>query len=211
MLNFTKAPSKIIVLEVPEDKCDGLIEAMQKRAYTVHVMDREGRKKLVDCPGCKRRLAKESSFTINEHFLEALTAIAAKMSVAKTVIITNKENPRDSIPPVEHPRCVEIDPAMAFRAEAFGLIKRFQDGDRVTHYVTTAGLEFLKGEKPASPCTVVTLDGEVVETSGELLIESVKFKDEIRAGTLKRAALDAVKRIPEQHVNFVINGQMSLI
>lgn len=202
---------KIVILEVPEDKCAGIVDAMLKRSYTVHVMDREGRKKLIDCPGCKRKLAKEISFTINDYFIDALTMIAAKMSVAKTVIITNSENPRDSIPPVEYPRCVDVEPAMVFRAEALGLVKRFQDGARMTHFVTPAGLAFLKGEQAAKPCTVVTLDGEVVETSGEITIESVKFKNEIRAGTLKRAALDAVKAIPEQHMNFVVNGQMSLI
>jgi len=203
--------AKIIFLEVPEDKCDNFLDAMMKRGWPVHILDREGRKKLVDCPGCKRKLSKESAFTINDYFVDYLTMIAAKMSIAKTVIVTNSDNPRDSIPPAEHPRCVDIPPPMIFRAEAMGLIKRFQDGDRVTYFVTSAGLSFLNGEQAAKPCTVVTLDDEVVETYGELGIDGVKFKNEIRAGTLKRAAMDAVKAIPEQHMNFVINGQMSLI
>jgi len=203
--------SKIVILEVPDDKCDGLIDAMQKRSYTVHVLDRDGRKKLVDCPACNHKLSREKTYTIDDGFVEVLTKIAKKMVVAKTVIVTNKNNPMTAIPPIEYPRCVEIDQTMMFRAETFGMVKRFQDGNRLTHYVTAAGLSFLSGEKPASPCTVVTLDGDVVETSGELALENVDYENEIRAGTLKRDAQDAVEEIPEHVMKFVINGQMSLI
>lgn len=211
MPDFNKMPTKIVVLEVPEDKCDDFVQAMQKRLYPVHVMDREGRKKLVDCPGCRRKLSKESTFTINDQLIECMTAIATKMSVAKTVIAIFEGMSLSAITPIEHERCAVLDERMVKRAETLGLVSSFPDGSRTTYYVTAAGIYFLNGEKPASPSTIVTLDGELVETYGEVLLDNVKFKDTIRGDTIKRNAREAVKRIPERVMNFVINGQMSLI
>lgn len=203
---------RTLILQVEDDKHDGLVEALKKRP-SIHIvsLDREGRKKFRDCPCCNRRLARESSFTINEPFVECLTTIAGKMSIAKTVILVFEGMSFATIPPVEQERCAVVDETMAVRAETLGLIKPFLDGARKTHFVTAAGIEFLRGEKPASPSTIVTLEGEVVETSGEILLDNVKFKDTIRGEDAKRRARDAVKRIPESVMNFVINGQMSLI
>jgi hypothetical protein len=210
MPDFTKVPSKIIILEVPEDKSDAIIEAMQKRSYTVHVMDREGRRKLVDCPGCRRKLAKESSFTINADFVEYLTAIVKKMAKFKTVIILPMDKLK-TVSPLEHDRCVILSEKMQPRAEHLGLVRSFTDGSRQTYFATAQALAFLNGEKPAAPCTVVTLDGEVVEKSGEILLDNIKFVDTITGDNIKRNARDAVKNLPEHVMNFVINGQMSLI
>ena len=204
--------SRILILDVDEDKYDGLVDALVKRSHIrVVPMDREGRKVLIDCPCCKRKLSKESSFTINEQVVHALLRIVEKMRLTKTVILVNKDNPKAAFSTVEHERCVEADPAVIYRAETLGLLRPFLDGSRRTHFVTSAGLKFLSGESPASPCTMVVLDGEVVDTGGELAIEDVKFKDAHRGGLVARDAARAVKALPDGVVSFVVNGQMSLI
>jgi hypothetical protein len=204
--------SRILILEVDADKYDGIVEALSKRpSVRVVSMDREARKHLPECPACHRKLSKESSHTLDEKIVDALIKIAEKMRVAKTVVLVNKDNPQAALSEIEHERCVEVDPVVIYRAETLGLLKSFLDGSRHTHYVTTAGLEFLSGDKPAAPCTIFVLDGEVVETSGELTIENVKFKDIHRAGSVARDGARAVKAIPEHVMSFVTNGQMSLI
>jgi hypothetical protein len=100
---------------------------------------------------------------------------------------------------------------MVLRAEALGLLKSFQDGSRLSYFITAAGLAFMSGEAPAKPCTMVTLDGEIIEVSGELAIENVKFKEQIKGDTARRLAAKAVKALPDSVTNFVTNGQMSLI
>lgn len=204
--------TRTLILEVDADKYDGIVEALSKRpSVSVVSMDREARRHLRDCPACHRKLTKESSFTLDEKIVDALILIASKMRVAKTVVVVNEDNPIASISSVEHERCVEIDPMVIHRAVTLGVLKSFIDGARLTHYVTTMGLDFLSGEKPASPCTMFVLDGEVVEISGELMIENVKFKDVHRAGSVARDGARAVKAIPDHVMSFVTNGQMSLI
>ena len=205
-------PNRIIILSVEADKHDSLVEALGKREYIrVISMDRHSRRHMTECPCCSRRLSKESSFTISDNMITYLISVVEKMTVTKTVVLVNKDNPITALSPIEHVRCVEVDPMIISRAEALGLLKTFIDGCRLTHYVSTTGLEFLSGEKPAAPSTVFVLDGEIVERSGELLIENVKFKDEIQKGTITRNAAKAVKSLPEYVMNFVVNGQMSLI
>jgi hypothetical protein len=204
--------SRILILDVDADKYDGIVEALRKKpSVRVVSMDREARRHLRECPACSRKLAKESSFTIDEKIVDALIRIAEKMRVSKTVVLVNEDSPKAALSSVEHERCVEVDPVIIHRAVILGLLKPFMDGARLTHYVSTQGLDFLSGEKPASPCTMFVLDGEVVETSGELLIENVKFKDAHRAGSVARDGARAVKAIPQHAMSFVNNGQMSLI
>ena len=203
---------RILILDVDEDKYDGVVDALRKRpSIRVVSMDRDARKHLAKCPACHRKLSKESSFTIDEKIVDALILVAGKMRVAKTVVVVNEDNPISSLSSVEHERCVEIDPIVLHRAVTLGVLKSFMDGARLTHYVTTMGLDFLSGEKPASPCTMYVLDGEIVETSGELTIDNVKFKDGHRASSVARDGARAVKALPEHVMSFVTNGQMSLI
>lgn len=203
---------RILILDVDADKYDGIVEAIRKKpSVRVVSMDREARKHLRECPACNRKLAKESSFTLDEKIVDALIKVAQKMRIAKTVVLVNEDNPIESFSSVEHERCVEVDTVVIHRAMTLGLLKSFMDGARLTHFVTTMGLDFLSGEKPAAPCTMFVLDGEVVETSGELAIENVKFKDVHRSGSVARDGARAVKAIPEHVIGFVTNGQMSLI
>lgn len=204
--------SRILILDVDAEKYDGIVEALRKKpSVRVVSMDREARKHLRECPACHRKLAKESTFVIDEKIVDALIRVTQGMRVSKTVVLVNEDNPKSSLSSMEHERCVEVDAVVAQRAVTLGLLKSFTDGARLTHYVSLAGLEFLSGEKPASPCTMFVLDGEVVETSGEMLIESVKFKDTHRATSVARDGARAVKALPQHVMEFVTNGQMSLI
>jgi hypothetical protein len=204
--------SRILILDVDADKYDGIVEALRKKpSVRVVSMDREARRHLRECPACCRKLSKESAFTIDEKIIDALIKVTQRMRVAKTVVLVNEDNPQSALSSMEHERCVEVDAVVAQRAVTLGLLKPFMDGARLTHYVSASGLEFLSGNKPASPCTMHVLDGEVVETSGEMMIENVKFKDVHRATSVARDGARAVKAIPQHVTNFVINGQMSLI
>lgn len=205
---------RILVLDIDDDKHDGFVEAIVKRSHIrVISMDREARKQLTDCPCCGRRLSKESTYTLDDHMIEALIAVAGKMTaaVAKSVLVVNKNHPITAISEIERVRCVEVDPLTILRAETLGLLQSFQDGSRLSHFITATGLGFMSGETPAKPCTMVTLDGEIIEMNGELAIENVKFKDQIRGDTLKRLASRAVKALPECALNFATSGQTSLI
>jgi hypothetical protein len=202
----------LLILDVDADKYESTVEALKKRpSIRVVSMDREGRKKFVDCPCCSKRLSREQSFTVNGQFIECLTQIAQKMTIDKTVIPLFDGSSLMAISPIERDRCLILDEKTVKRAETLGLVRSFVDGMKTTYYVTAAGLGFLSGEKPAAPSTIVTLDGEVVETTGELLLDNVKFVDAIHGETIKRNARDSVKRIPERVMEFVVNGQMTLI
>jgi hypothetical protein len=204
--------SRTLILDVDVDKYDGIVEALSKRpSVRVVSMDREARRHLRECPACHRKLAKESSFTLDEKIVDALIRVAQKMKVSKTVVLVNEDHPKSGLSTVEHERCVEVDAVVVHRAMTLGLLSSFMDGARLTHYVSAAGLGFVSGEKPASPCTIYVLDGEIVEVSGELAIENVKFKDVHRSGSVARDGARAVKALPDNVLSFVNNGQMSFI
>lgn len=202
--------TRTVILEVEESRADGLIDALTKRDYISLVsMDREGRKRFRDCPCCHKRLSKEVSYTINEKMLDAMLAMVQKMSVAKSVVLVNRENPMEMLPDAEKPRAVEFDHRMLERAEVLGLVTSFMDGNRKTYF--TKALDFFLGAEAHKPSTMVTLDGEVVETSGVIVFDDVKLKDENRRNRLKREFREAVKAIPESTMTFIEKGQMTLV
>jgi len=202
--------ARTIVLNVDEDKADGLLDALSKRPYIdVVAMDREGRKRFRDCPCCNKRLSKEITYTVNEAMLMAMLEVLRKMAVSKTVILTNKDTLRDSLPVVEQDRCAEFDLPLLHKAKTLGLLKPFMDGNRETYF--TDAIDFFSNEDAHSPSYMISLDGEVVETGGSMFIDGVKLKDEKSRDRLKREFRDALKKIPKDTITFVTNGQMSLV
>ena len=206
----TEMARRTVVLSVDEGKADDLLEALSKRPYIeVISMDRAGRKRLRDCPCCRRVLSKESAFVINEKMVLAMLGLIKAMTVARTVILINKENPIDDIPSIERDRTCEFDHRLADKAEVLGLIQPFMDGTRETYF--TDSLDFFLGEESHSPCNLTTLDGEVVETGGSMFFDEVKLKDENSRDRLKREFRDAIRAIPKSTITFVKQGQMSLV
>lgn len=202
--------TRTIIFEVEESRADGLVQALTKRDYISLIsLDREGRKRFRDCPACHKRLSKEVSYTINEKMLDAMLAMIRKMSVAKSVVLVNKENPMEMLPEAEKPRAVEFDDRLLERAEVLGLVTPFMDGNRKTYF--TKALDFFLSAEAHKPSTMVTLDGEVVETSGVIVFDDVKLKNENRRDKLKREFREAIKAIPESTITFVEKGQMSLV
>ena len=109
---------RILILDVDSDKYDALVDALGKRPYLrVVPMDRSGRKLLSDCPCCRRKLSKESTFVINDLMVDSLIRVLAKMALSKSVILVNKDHPASSVPPIQAELCVEVDPVTIFRAE----------------------------------------------------------------------------------------------
>lgn len=201
---------RTVVLDVEESKVDGLLEALTKRPYiTVVSMDREGRKRLRTCPCCKERIKKEKPYTIDEKMLRAMLRMIGGMSVSKTVILTNKDTLLSDVPPVEHERCVEFEVPLLKKAESLGLLKPFIDGARKTYF--TDALDFFLNEEPHSPASMVTIQGELVETSGSMFFDEVKLKNEKSRDQLKRELRDAIKKIPESTITFLRSGQLSLV
>lgn len=201
---------QIVILRVDEDRAQGLIDALSTRDHIeIVTMDREGRKRFRDCPACKRKLAKEMIHPINEKMLNALLGVVKKMSVAPSVVLVNKENPLDSIPPVERDRTCEFDLKLLGWAETLGLLTPFTDGNRQTYF--TQALGFLSNEVSHSPSYLVSIDGEVAETGGSAFFDEVKFKDNAVRDRLKRDFREAIKAIPKSTITFVEKGQMSLV
>jgi len=201
---------RTVVLNVEESKVEGLLEALIKRPYIAVVsMDREGRKRLRTCPCCNEKVRKEISFTINEKLLHAMLGVIRGMSISKTVILTNKDTLLEDVPPVEHARCVEFESTLLKKAEALGLLKPFIDGARKTYF--TDALDFFLNEESYSPSVMVTLQGEVVETSGSMFFDEIKIKDEKFRDKIKREFRDAIRAIPDSTITFVKSGQLSLV
>lgn len=199
-----------IILSVDEGKASGLVSALGKRDYIdVISLDREGRKKLRDCPACHKQLSKERKHVIDDKLLGPMLGLVRKMAISKTIILTNKENPYENIPPVEQERCQEFEMRLLRKAEALGLVTSFMDGSRKTYF--TDALPFLLNEESHSPSYMITLDGEVVETGGSVFLDEVKFNNDTQKDRLKKDLRKAVESIPDSTVTFVKNGQMSLV
>lgn len=201
---------RTVILKIDEGKADGLLEALSLRSYIEIInLDREERKRLRVCPACDQTLKKEVLFSINEKLLMAMLAMLRVMAKSKSVILVNKDNPIEDISPVEREICVEFDPKLLAAAETLGLIRPFVDGSRKTYF--TDALEFFLNEEPHSPSSFVTLNGEVIETSGVFFFDEVKLKDEKTRDRLRREFRDAIRAIPNSTVIFVKKGQMSLV
>jgi len=201
---------RTVILSVDEGRAQGLVDALGKRDYiTVVTLSREQRKSLRECPCCKKPLSKERKFVINDKLLGPLLGLVRKMAVAKTVILTNKENPFENIPPVEQERCAEFDAKLLHKAEILGLVKPFVDGERRTYF--TDALPFLLNEEGHDPSYMITLDGEVVETGGSSFFDEVKFNNDVQRDRMKKDFREAIKAIPKSTITFVENGQMSLV
>jgi len=202
--------TRTIILQVQEDKADGLLEALGKRPYIeATVMDRDERKRLRTCPCCAQVLKKEVTFSINEKLMMAMLDLLRAMSKSKSVILVNKHNPIENIPAIEREICSEFNSKLLMAAEVLGLVKPFVDGSRKMYF--TDALDFFLNEERHSPATLITLNDEVIETSGAMFFDEVKLKDEKTRDRLRREFRDAIRAIPESTITFVKNGQLSLV
>lgn len=201
-----------VVLEVSSDKATELVSALSKRDYiNIVKLDRAEKKKRKLCPCCGAKFPRELVYTVTSEICEALLSVIHKMRVSKSVVLVNKSNPIGQLPEYERARCVEMPDRVIERAMALGLLQEFQDGSRLTHFVSEIGLLFLVNEESLSPSQLILLRGEVVESSGSIEFEDVKFKDRIRHDEYLRNAKRAVAELPKAVVEFVKNGQMSLV
>lgn len=201
-----------VVLEVDAEKASELVSALSKRDY-IRVLDlsRDGKKHLKVCPCCGHNFPRETTHTITFEIVEALVRVVAAMKVSKSVILVNKNNPISRLPEYERPRCVEMSHRLIERAIELGLLQEFKEGSRQTYFATEAALRFLGGKEPLSPSTVVVCQGNILERSGSSMVDEVKFKDRIRHDRCILAAKKAVAELPKAVVDFVENGQISLM
>lgn len=203
---------KTIIIEVPAERADDLREALSKRDYiSIITIDRDERKTRKSCPCCKRKFSRETIYFVTNEVLEGLLLMLEKHAIAKSLVIVNKKNRADRLPPVELERAVEFGYLAFERAKYLNLVSPFKDGSRETYYLTSAALAFLGNKAPLSPGTIVLLDGEVVDSFGEITLEGVRFKDRVRRDEVQRLIKRAVKNLPRNVLEFIEQGQMSLV
>ena len=204
-------PKKIpILLEVDAHRALDLVAALRQRDY-INIIDlsREERKARKNCPACGHKFPREVTYRVTDEMVEALVRVVSKMRVAKSVVLINKATSRASLPPHEVKRATSFNDTLLKKAEVLGLIKAFQDGGRLTYFATAQTLALFSG-KPINPSIAVIAGGEVIERSGELLLDEFKFKDRVTGDKLVRAARDAAAALSQSTVEFVMSGQMSL-
>ena len=82
-----------LLLAVNSERAADLRSALEKREYIKIVeLDRETRKKLAECPACRRKFSRETTYTITEELVESLAIMLAGMRQSKSVVIINKKN-----------------------------------------------------------------------------------------------------------------------
>jgi len=200
------------IIEVDAGRAEDLKDALSKRDYIdIVTLTRDERKKRKSCPLCKRKFSREIIYYVSEPVLEGLLAMLEKHAIAKSLVITNKKRRADRLPPVELERAVEFGYLAFERAKHLGLVAEFMDGSRETHFLTSAAFSFLSEKAPLSPGTVVLLDGEVVDSFGEITLEGVRFKDRVYRDRVLRQIKRALKNVPKHVVEFIEQGQMSLV
>ena len=84
------------------------------------------------------------------------------------------------------------------------------DGEQDTYFITAKGLKFLGGEE-VSPTKVIVVNDQIVDSSGSMIIEQVRFRNIVRHETLIRSLKRLIKELPSEVRDFVLGNQMSLI
>lgn len=202
----------MILLQVDEGRADELISAFAQRPFIKVVkLDRETRAALGDCPACHRKFGKETSFTVTEDIMSALLAIVTKMAIARSVVIVTNEAEAKKVSSLEQRRTITLSAESMLKLTRLKLLAEFMDGQQKTYYATQACLDFLGGSKPLSPSKITMADGRIIERSGELNLDSVKFKDMIIRDQMLKQIKHALGQIPDRVKQFVKTGQMALI
>lgn len=200
-----------LLLAVNSERAADLRSALEKREYIRFVeLDRETRKKLTACPACKRKFNREITYTITEELVEALAAMVDGMRRAKSVVVINKKNHLKDVVLHERPRAVEVPPAILRRAMFLELIEHFLDGEQDTYFVTAKGLDFLGGET-VSPSTVVIVNDQIIDSSGSMKIEQVRFRNIVRHEMLIKSVKRLMRELPSEVRDFAAGKQMPLL
>jgi len=205
------AESVYLLLAVNDERVAELREALEKREYIKVIdLDRETRKKIGVCPACGRKFHRETTYIITEDLVEALAAMISGMRQAKSVVIINKKNHLKDVTLHERPRSVEVPAAILRRAVFFGLVEHLLDGEQDTYFVTAKGLEFMDGET-VSPATVVIVNDQIIDSSGSVKIEQVRFRNMTRHEMLIKSVKKLIKELPKEVRDYVVGNQTSLI
>jgi hypothetical protein len=203
---------RFIVINVEENRADELISALGKRSYLQVVnLDREERQRLGKCPACLKPFSEEKALPISGKLVEKLVAIAETMKITRSVLLYNSKTPLSSIIEHEHPRCVELDPLSIDYAVNAGLLQVVQDGRHRAFHLTGKALKYLSGES-ISPSRLIFADGKLVATDdAQTDITKLKIKDRVALDKLVASAKRAVHQIPKPVLDFIENGQVSIL
>ena len=203
---------KYLVLEIDAGKVEELAQALSKRPYIkILSLSREDRERLEACPACGRKFSREVVVTVNAEMLTFLVQMLRRLKVAKSVVLVNKRNPIDTVMVPDRERAVAFPHPLIEKAELLSLIKKFDDGSTETYFITKKGLSFLSGREPLKPSRYIVSDGKVLEMSGQLDINDVKFSDRVDHDKLMREAKKAVLDLPDKVVQFIQSGQIPLM
>jgi SOS-response transcriptional repressor LexA len=200
-----------LLLAVNSERAADLRAALEKREYIRIVeLDRDTRKKLEGCPACGRKFNRETTYTITEELIESLGIMLAGMRHAKSVVIINKKNHLKDVILAERPRAVEVPPAILKRAIFLELVEQYIDGEQDTYFVTAKGLSLLDGGT-VTPSTVVVVNDQIIDTSGSMKIEQVRFRNIVRHEILIKSLKRLIRELPSEVRDFVVGNQMPLI
>lgn len=201
-----------ILIEISPEKAEELIHALEKRPYIkILSLNKEERERLESCPACGRKFHRESTVTVTADMLPFLVRLLRRMRMSKSLVLINKRNPIEKIPEFEKERAIPFPYNLVEKAELLGLIRKFIDGSTETYFVTKKGLAFLSGKEPLSPSRYMVADGKVLETSGQLFINEVKFTDRVDHDKVIQEAKRAAEELPQRVLQFIEKGQIFLV
>jgi hypothetical protein len=98
-----------------------------------------------------------------------------------------------------------------YAAKLLGIINHYLDGSQDTFYITETGLNFLADKKPISPAELIIVKDKVLMSTGTIKASEVKHKDVSKFNKLLSDLDKAIDDLPNEVLDFVKTGQMSLI
>lgn len=206
------ADKRYILLAVDDNRADELLKVLSKRSYIQHINFEliDQRRGFKFCPLCREELEKEWKVFVTEKMLEACLIILQGMKRTPTMVVYGYSM-IEEVRPIDYERAVPISPKTLYAAKLLGLIGHYLDGTQDTYYVTEIGFNFLSNKKPLAPSELVVVKDKIMSSSGSIQIEEVKRKDPIKFNTLLKSLEDAVDNLPNEVVDFVRTGQISLL
>lgn len=203
---------RYLLLEVDETRAAELLAALRQRSYIkpINLLAASDRSRFDECPACRESLSKPTIATVTEHMVYGCLSILQAMRISKTAVVYNHSLIKE-VRPVDHQRAVPFPYKYLYHARLLGIIDHFLDGSQETFFVTTKGMDFLRGDEELSPARVTVVKNVIIESGGTIALDDVKRKDVARFSETVIKLREAIKALPETTMQFVKSGQVPLL